>query len=124
MMLLKNWLRDWLGITKLEHDVETMPTREAEDRMDRRAILRKEIADALDAVLQGPDSESRRTWALYFPNGGRRFEDAVRRVTGEHADTIALQVAERAMARRIDHEMFLDEVVRRLRNKQLPAAGD
>ena len=108
-MSLKTLLQNWLGVADLDRVRKLQIT---------DATLRKEIADAFEMVLAGERPHRLvMIWGPYFPDEGRRFDDAVRRVTGEQAEA----VARRAVEARIGGEAFIDELVARVRRKQLYA---
>ncbi len=115
-MGIKALLRDWLGITKLECELEAAALKKAEDKVDDRALLREEIANALEVVLAG-DRQGKHypVWCAIIPDQGRRFEQILRRVTADAAATVASSEVER----RIGTELFIDEVVKRIQRKQL-----
>ena len=112
-MGLKAMLQDWLGMAEIKAELDRAKERQITD-----ATLRKEIADALEVVLSG-DKQCRYypLWCGYFPDEGRRFEQTVRRVTGEQAEDAARALVEA----RIGGEAFIDELVARVRRKQLDA---
>lgn len=104
-MKLRSLLRKWLGITSLEFSTAIISRG-----------LRKEIADAMDIVLTGDNGTANYAiWGEYFPKEGRRFESTLRRVTNE----LAAEKAKELVESRIGGEAFIDEVVERLRRKQL-----
>ena len=112
-MGLKTLLREWLGVAELKTALAAN-----EKRVIDAQTMRKEIADALDVVLSG-DKQGRYypVWCAYFPDEGRRFEQILRRITGEQAESAARSVVEA----RIGGEAFIDELVARVRRKQLDA---
>lgn len=112
-MGLKTLLRNWLGVAQLETALAA-----AEKRVIDQQTMRKEIADALEVVLAG-DKQGRHypLWCGYFPDEGRRFEHLLRRITGEQAEGAARALVEA----RIGGEAFIDELVARVRRKQLDA---
>ena len=116
-MGLKTLLQNWLGMAELKAELKAELDR-AQERQITDATLRKEIADAFEMVLAG--ERPRRhvmLWGPYFPDEGRRVDDTVRRVTGEQAEAVARQTVEA----RIGGEAFIDELVARVRRKQLDA---
>ena len=112
-MSLKTLLQNWLGMADLKADLDRALTRQITDE-----TLRKEIADAFEMVLAG-ERQNRHLmlWGPYFPDEGRRVDDTVRRVTAEQAAAVAKQTVEA----RIGGEAFIDELVARVRRKQLDA---
>ena len=112
-MKLKRLLRKWLGVDKLETALAA-----AEKGVIHEQTMRKEIADALEVVLSG-DRQGKYypLWCGYFPDEGRRFENTLRRITGEQAEGVARSAVEA----RIGGEAFIDELVARVRRKQLDA---
>ena len=120
-MGLKERLRTWLGVERLENAMEN-----AQNEAITPETMRKEIADALEMVLSGDSLEmvpsgdrlgKYRMWSLYIPDEGLRFEKTLRRITGEQAEGVALSAVEA----RIGSEAFIDDLVARLRRKQLDA---
>ena len=112
-MGLKAMLKTWLGVAELKAELGR-----AKDGSITEETLRKEIADAFEMVLSGERPRRHMMlWGPYFPDDGLRFEDAVRRVTGMQAATVARQEVEA----RIGGEAFIDELVARVRRKQLDA---
>ena len=112
-MKLKEIFRAWLGVTELEDSLD-----EAKKKAIGSERLRQEIADALDVVFSG-DTQGRNypMWCAYFPDHGRRFEHILRKVTGEQSK----KEAHDAVDSRIGGEAFIDDVVARVRRKQLGA---
>lgn len=112
-MGLKALLRDWLGVARLETALDT-----AEKRVIDAQALRKEIADALMVVFSGERTLTRYgLWFDYFEDHGGRFERTLRKITGEQAEGAARSLVES----RIGGEAFIDELVARVRRKQLDA---
>lgn len=107
-MKLKELLRDWLGVAELEKELAM-----AKAAAINKERLRKEVSDALLVVLSGKDKY--RYFGLVQEDHGSRFEETLRRVTHEQA----AKSATRAVNERVGGEAFLDEVVDRLRRKQL-----
>ena len=112
-MRLKTMLQNWLGITEMDHQMSCIDARAISD-----AKLRKEIADAFEVVLGG-DKQGKYypLWCAHFPDEGRRFEKLLRCITGEQAESAASRIVDA----RIGSESFIDELVARLRRKQLDA---
>ncbi len=112
-MGLKALLQDWLGMAEMKSELDR-----AKERQITEATMRKEIADALAVVLAGDKQSKNYTlWCGYFPHEGLRFEQTVRRVTSEQAKDAARALVEE----RIGGEAFIDELVARVRRKQLDA---
>ena len=112
-MGLKTLLRNWLGMAALETALAA-----AEKRMIDQQTMRKEIADALLVVFSGERTrQNYGVWFEYLEDHGGRFERTLRKVTGEQAEGAARTLVEA----RIGCESFIDELVARLRRKQLDA---
>ena len=112
-MRIKTMLRKWLGVDELETALAT-----SEKRMIDKQMMRKEIADALMVVFSGERSKQHYgLWFDYFEDHGARFEKMLRKITGEQAEGAARCVVEN----RIGNEAFIDELVARVRRKQLDA---
>lgn len=112
-MGMKTMLRDWLGVAKLETALDS-----AEKRMIDQRAMRKEIADALVAVFSGEcNIQHSSQWFEYLEDHGATFERTMRKITGKQAKDVARSVVEA----RIGGEDFIDELVARVRRKQLDA---
>jgi hypothetical protein len=113
-MGLKTLLRNWLGVAELETALAA-----AEKRVIDQQTMRKEIADALLVVFSG--ERTRQHYGLWFEyfeeDHGGRFERTLRKVTGEQAESAACALVNA----RIGGEAFIDELVARVRRKQLDA---
>jgi hypothetical protein len=112
-MVLKALLRDWLGVVELETALAA-----AEKRVIDQQTMRKEIADALLVVFSGERTRQHYgLWFEYFEDHGGLFERTLRKVTGEQAEGAARALVDA----RIGGEAFIDELVARVRRKQLDA---
>ena len=112
-MGFRTMLCTWLGVDSLEAALDS-----AEKRTIDRQAMRKEIADALMVVFSGEDRSPRSgLWFGYLEDHGGRFERTLRKVVADQAVTSAQQ----AVAYRVDTESFIDEIVARVRRKQLDA---
>lgn len=112
-MGLKTFLRDWLEVDQVETALHT-----AKKLVIDQDTLRKEIADALMVVFSGKRTlDNYDLWTHYLEDHGNRFEITLRKITGEQAESAARSLVES----RIGGEYFIDELVARLRRKQLGA---
>lgn len=112
-MGLKTLLRNWLGVAELETALAA-----AEKRVIDEQTMRKEIANALLVVFSGERTRSNYgLWFDYFEDHGGRFERTLRKITSEQAEGAARSLVEA----RIGGEAFIDELVARVRRKQLDA---
>lgn len=108
---LRGAMRRWLGV----QDAETI-----------MQDARKEIVDALDYLLSG-DVKFNINWSsLFVSDHGSRLQRIIERAVSdksyETARDAAKSCAESATSRiegRISSEKFIDEIVARLRRKQL-----
>ena len=110
-MGFRTMLRTWLGVAELEDNLAAANKSEID-----RQVLRKEIADALILVFSGQKSPQHfGHWSEYIEDHGGRFERTLRKVVADQAFTSAQE----AVAYRVDKESFIDELVARVRRKQL-----
>ena len=99
---MKNLIRKWLGIV----EVKPMSDRE----------LRKMIGEAVVDALSGASDER---WALWcLPTG---FGSTLTSALEEASKGTAKSVAAKLIEERIGGETFIDEVIDRIRRKQLSA---
>ena len=102
---MKNMIRKWLGIDKIE---APQPI----DKTELRRMVGQAVADALEGKS---DYES--VW--FFP--GERMRNIVERCVEKAATEPARSTAEATLKERIGGEAFVDEVVERIKRKQLSA---
>jgi hypothetical protein len=102
---MKNMIRKWLGVDKLEAPKPL-------DKTELRRMVGQAVADALEGKS---DYES--LW--FFPC--ERMKNIVERCVEKAATEPARITAEKAIEARISGEKFVDEVVERIKRKQLSA---
>lgn len=109
-MKLRECLREWPGINDLKSDL---------DRVRNMCVgiqeTRKEIADALLVVLSGEAPPKVNMWGSLLEDHGARFEEALSKV----ASNKALDAARDMVEGRVGSEAFIDEIIARVRRKQL-----
>jgi len=112
---MKTWIKRWLGITELENQEKISYDMEAL-RMNVYA-LRTMVGEAVATALAG-EADSR--WSYYYNDDCSRFNtntlhQALKAAATEQAEA----VAERCIETRIRSESFIDEVVERIKRKQI-----
>jgi hypothetical protein len=114
---VKNLLRRWLGIVALEKTMGVVAVEAAGNRPVDNDQLRKEIATCLDFILRGAprDHEHWSLWSPYFQPEPGMFEHTLKRVTEKHVSEKVSELVDS----RIGTEAFIDEVVARIRRKQI-----
>lgn len=112
-MGLKRRIQAWLGVDELKGAFAKVEARSID-----RQRMREEIADALIVVFSGEQNHRNYSlWWNYLEDHGGRFEKTLRKITGEQAEGAARGIVEA----RIGGEAFIDELVARVRRKQLDA---
>jgi len=101
---MKKFLKKWLGITAIEKTI-------AEDEYQLR--LRRLIGEAFKEVLEGgTDNGSPGRW--YWDT-----KSTLKTALEKASVVTATRVAEFQVAQRISSEAFIDEIVARIKTKQL-----
>ena len=107
---MKKLIRKWLGIEALETKVEALPF----GKMEIRKLVGQALIDAMD----GKEDESfGRAWYLAQEGVLNNFEAAVKRVASGHTEEISKDL----ISQKIDSEQFIDDIVARIKRKQLNA---
>lgn len=104
---MKNVLRNWLGIEALEKKV-------GEVVLPSKAELKKMIGPAIEAAMN--DSEE---WDLYFCGVSFKLKSRVRDLIEDEVARIAKDQLNELAAKRVEGEAFIDDVVERIKRKQV-----
>lgn len=100
--MIKQWIKSWL-------EISSKPPPERITKTE----LRAEVSDALQFIFRGKPHFP--GWSEYIEPSGAQFEELLRRI-------IKAQVKEETVLifdARINNEAFIDELVERIKRKQL-----
>lgn len=103
---MKNRIKKWLEIETPKHISAT--------------DLRKMVGEAVVDALNGKSDERWSFWG--FPcNFGNTLTSALKQASHETASEVAAECCQKAISQRVDGEAFIDEIIARIRRKQLDA---
>lgn len=109
MVKIKRALRNWLGIDNLEETLNQRP-------YPTNAQFRKMVGEAVDAALNGHDDTDRSPWGW-----SQSVPNTLTRALKLASVETATNCVKSEIEKRICNEAFIDEVIERIRRKQIGA---